>query len=148
MQIMRCALSFLPVLAFAQANVSRHLDDPEQLAGASIDRVLDKHIAHQDGCEPLMIGHGPVPVPDTPEEFQNFTTLYATARIAPTPLGYRPIGQALNASVWGKVFRGVEYLTEYNPALCAKECNANEDCSSFNICVWLLRLARPRQFLG
>lgn len=68
------------------------------------------------------MGHGPPPAINIPEEFQNFTTLFATARIASTPLGYKLVGQheALNGSVYGKVFHGVGYLDEYNPDLCAK----------------------------
>lgn len=81
-----------------------------------------------------MIGHGPVPEPDTPHEFQNFTTLFGNARIASIPLGYKQVGQALNGSVYGKVFEGVQYLDEYDPVLCAQYCNDIEDCTSFNIC--------------
>lgn len=143
MHITRCGFSFLSVITFAQAHVSQHLADPEQLVGASTDRALDNHLTQPGGCDPLVIGHGPVPVPDTPNEFKNFTTLYATARIAPTPLGYRLVGQALNGSVLGLVYHGTEYLDTYDPDLCAKECNGNEDCSSFNICTWLLRLVCP-----
>lgn len=127
----------LPVLCLAQSHLARRLPDPidhgDELE--SPEQGVDHHIASSNAaCEPLLIGHGPVPEPDTPAEFKNFTTLFAAARIAPTPLGYKIVGQALNGSVYGKVFHGIYYLDEYNPEVCAEECNADEDCTSFNIC--------------
>jgi hypothetical protein len=85
-----------------------------------------------------MIGHGPVPKPDTPQAFLNFTELFAKARIASTPLGYKLVASALDTSVSGVAYQGVSFLTQYNPDLCANQCDTNDDCSAFNICKWLL----------
>lgn len=127
-------LSLLPGLCLADLLLARHRPDPTHYTDKSPEAV-DHHIASwTDPCEPLPTGHGPRPAIDTPAEFQNFTTLFATARIASTPLGYKLVGQALNGSVYGKVFRGIYYLEEYDPELCAQECNVIDDCSSFNIC--------------
>ncbi|KUI63702.1 hypothetical protein VM1G_10433 [Cytospora mali] len=71
---------------------------------------------------------------DTPEEFLNFTEFYTTARIATVPLGYNLVGQALNGSVYGQVFRGVQLLTSYDPVSCAGICSGMTFCTSFNIC--------------
>lgn len=139
MQIMCRAVFLLSVLYCIHAPFARHLTGPTHHAEELAGRAINDHIDKRNDCEPQLIGHGPRPDIDTPEEFKNFTTLFATARIASTPLGYRLVGQALNGSVYGKVFHGVEYLDEYNPDLCAEECNAILDCSSFNICMWLLR---------
>lgn len=127
--------SLLSVLCLAQLHLAQRLPRPIDHGDESHGQGIELHTDHlNDACEPLLIGHGPVPEPDTPAEFKNFTTLFAAARIAPTPLGYKIVGQALNGSVYGKVFHGVYYLDEYNPELCAEECNAEEDCTSFNIC--------------
>lgn len=136
MQLIRRGVFLLSVLCtFAQLHLAWHPPDPIYRTDAAPEQAVDNHIAKlSDPCEPQLIGSGPVPDIDTPAEFQNFTTLFAAARIASTPLGYRLVGQALNASVYGKVFHGVYYLEQYDPALCADECNANVDCSSFNIC--------------
>lgn len=128
------AVSLLLGLCLAQLLLARHRPHHTHHTDKSLE-AADHLIANQnDPCEPLPIGHGPRPKIDTPAEFQNFTTLFATARIASTPLGYRLVGQALNGSVYGKVFRGIYYLDEYDPELCAQECNVVGDCSSFNIC--------------
>lgn len=125
----------LSVLCLAQLHLARRLPDPIDHGDKSLEQGVDQHITNLNAaCEPLLIGNGPVPEPDTPAEFKNFTTLFAAARIAPTPLGYKIVGQALNGSVYGKVYHGVYYLDEYDPELCAQECNADEDCTSFNIC--------------
>lgn len=71
---------------------------------------------------------------DTPEEFQNYTGFFTSARIAATPLGYTLVGQTLNGSVYGTVYRGLQYLTSYDPVTCASMCNNIDYCASFNIC--------------
>lgn len=142
MRLMRRAV-VLSVFCFAQLHLARRPHGHVDHCDKSPEQDVHQHTVDLDGaCEPLLIGNGPVADPDTPHEFQNFTTLFATARIASTPLGYRLAGQALNGSVYGKVFHGVEYMNEYNPALCAAECNDNLDCTSFNICRWCLSLGR------
>lgn len=129
------AVSLFSGLCFAQLHLARHHPDPTHHTVKSPEKPVEHHIANQNApCQPLIIGHGPRPEPDTPAEFQNFTTLFAAARIASTPLGYKIVGQALNGSVYGKVLRGIDYLEEYDPAVCAEQCNEIEDCSSFNIC--------------
>lgn len=136
MQLMRRAVLLLSTLSFAHFHLAQHLPDPVHHTDASPGQEINHHTASlTNACEPLMIGHGPLPDIDTPHEFKNFTTLFATARIAPTPLGYKLVGQAQNGSVYGKVYHGVYYLDDYKPELCATECNNNEDCSSFNICM-------------
>lgn len=139
MQIICRAIFLLSVLYCIHAPFAQHLTGSTHHPEESGGQTISNHTAKRNDCEPQLIGHGPRPDTDTPEEFKNFTTLFATARIASTPLGYRLVGQALNGSVYGKVFHGVEYLDEYNPDLCAEECNAILDCSSFNICTQLLR---------
>lgn len=130
------AVSLLLGLCLGHLLLARRLPDPTHHTHKSPEQAIDKHIANgRAPCEPLMIGHGPRPEIDTPAEFQNFTTLFAAARIASTPLGYRLVGQALNGSVYGKVLRGYNYLEQYDPALCAEQCNVMGDCSSFNICM-------------
>lgn len=101
MQIIRLAVFLLLSVCFAQAHVTRPLADPSDHAAEeslAIDRAVNNHTARRTGndCEPLIIGPDPVTSIDTPEEFQNFTTLFATARIASTPLGYELVGQALS----------------------------------------------------
>lgn len=133
---MRRAVFFLlPVFCLVHLHLARHPHHHTHHKDASPGHGIDHQTANSDAaCEPLLIGHGPVPEIDTPHEFKNSTTLFATARIAATPLGYKLVGQALNGSVYGKVFEGVHYLEEYDPVLCAQQCNNIEDCTSFNIC--------------
>lgn len=136
MQLMRCAVFLLSTVCSAHLHLAQYLPGPVHHTDASPEQEINHHTASlNNACEPLMIGNGPVPDIDTPHEFKNFTTLFATARIAPTPLGYKLVGQAQNGSVYGKVYHGVYYLDDYKPELCAAECDDNVDCSSFNICM-------------
>ncbi|KAK2614699.1 hypothetical protein N8I77_001504 [Diaporthe amygdali] len=134
MQLTRCAVLLFSFLSFAHLHLAQQLPNTLYYSNESLHQALNNQSTDANGiCSPERIGAGPRPEVDTPEEFLNFTTLFATARIASTPLGYKLVGQALNGSMYGKVFQGLYYLDEYNPALCASECNEIEDCSAFNV---------------
>ncbi|KAI9773059.1 MAG: hypothetical protein M1840_008179 [Geoglossum simile] len=84
-------------------------------------------------CEPQPPGHGPVPVPDTPDEFLadgNFTTY---AEYAVTPPGYVQSFSNLQGSTGGLGYMGLSTLDSYDVAECAAKCNAAYPCQAFNI---------------
>ncbi|KAL5401893.1 hypothetical protein PMIN06_001010 [Paraphaeosphaeria minitans] len=92
--------------------------------------------ADNSGCTTLSVDSGaPVPGNGSTSAYLNATDLQAAAHNAPTPVGYL---QAFS-NEFGSEHNTEAYLTyfvlnsTYDPNACAALCNANSQCTAFNI---------------
>lgn len=89
---------------------------------------------------------GPVPSPDTPAAFKNFTTFANKANTATTPSGFRRVfvnqTAAAAYSSDGSDYLSTNEFASYNVTQCATSCRATQGCKSFNI----YYQRRPRVF--
>lgn len=79
-------------------------------------------------------GYGPaVHYPDTPDHFENSPQLQAYSVSAKTPTSYTKSFYNLNGSTQLSTYMGLYTLQQYNPDLCASQCNQVSGCLAFNL---------------
>jgi len=96
------------------------------------ERSLEKRYVGDCAAQP--IGSGPISNPDTPAAFLAFASFAASATRAFMPSGYTKSYTNLQAASISYGSLGFTSLASYDPAACAKLCDTNAGCVSFNIC--------------
>ncbi|KAF1837759.1 hypothetical protein BDW02DRAFT_627691 [Decorospora gaudefroyi] len=85
-------------------------------------------------CSPLPLGSGPVPSPDTPEQFQSYAPFSAAATSAITPGDYvQSYSNLLVTFNEPRQFVGYSSLSSYNVSECAAKCDEHSGCNAFSI---------------
>ncbi|USW52741.1 hypothetical protein Slin15195_G060600 [Septoria linicola] len=98
--------------------------------------ILTGSQAQNKSCSsqaPLPQGSGPVASPDTVSAFYALPTIANAATSAPTPANYTVAYTNLEATSNAGGYQGFSLLSSYDVAECARRCNANDGCTSFNI---------------
>ncbi|KAH7128420.1 hypothetical protein B0J11DRAFT_567036 [Dendryphion nanum] len=84
-------------------------------------------------CNPLPLGKGFQPLPDTAFQFVHSTQLADMAKHAPTPDGYNRVFVNLHDSSSASIYLGYDTFDSYNSTLCAEKCNTKAGCIAINI---------------
>src|SRR6187402_3504998 len=78
-------------------------------------------------------GHGPKVTPDTCDAFKAFGSFHASAKAAITPSGYVSTFVDASAIVSSNSYLALFTLNSYDVGLCAKYCDKEKLCTSFNV---------------
>lgn len=84
-------------------------------------------------CKQLPAGQGPVPYPDTPADFLNFSDFSDAATNAGTPVGYQKTFTNLKAANNANGYLGYSTFSTYDVVGCSQKCNSIVGCQAFNI---------------
>lgn len=98
----------------------------------SSERTLEKRYTGNCAAQPA--GFGPIPNPDTSDAFLAYPAFANTANKALIPSGYAKSYTNLQAASISYGSLGFTSLAIYDPNVCAKLCEANAACLSFNLC--------------
>ncbi|KAL9018882.1 MAG: hypothetical protein Q9185_003794 [Variospora sp. 1 TL-2023] len=92
------------------------------------------HLEKRDGdCRPLLLGSGPLSIPDNPQTFSTNPVYSSLALGATTPDGYSSIMQNLDAYLDAPNYISNTTLTSYDTLACASLCNRLVGCQAFNL---------------
>lgn len=89
-------------------------------------------VTKRAACDPQPEGHGPAPEEDTPEAFVDFEEFADVANGASVPSGYKQTFKNLKGSNSAYAYMGHTLLEEYDPAVCAANCDAIDGCSGMS----------------
>jgi hypothetical protein len=84
-------------------------------------------------CKPLPAGLGPVPFPDNPKNFLEFSDFRTAAENAVTPTRYQKTFTNANAANNANGYLGYTTLATYDVDTCSKKCDSIAGCQAFNI---------------
>jgi hypothetical protein len=84
-------------------------------------------------CKPLPAGSGPVPSPDTVENFLKLSDFETAAKGAITPTGYQNTFTNAKAANNANGYLGYTTLATYDVDTCSKKCTGIVGCQAFNI---------------
>lgn len=90
-------------------------------------------VQKRDACDSQWLGHGPVPTPDTVEEFVSYAAFSSAALAAPTPSGYTNTFKNLNAMNNAMGYMGFTLMDTYDVTTCSQKCDAIDGCAAFNV---------------
>ncbi|KAF2873525.1 hypothetical protein BDV95DRAFT_489957, partial [Massariosphaeria phaeospora] len=103
------------------------------LALALAPSTLARPHVHKRECSPLPSGHGPVPDTDSASGFLSYGALTESAKLAGLPRGYTKAFTNLQGSTQGEGYMVHTILDSYSEDACAKQCDSEDRCLSFNI---------------
>jgi hypothetical protein len=84
-------------------------------------------------CKPLPAGLGPVPSPDTVDEFLKMSDFETAAKNAITPTRYQNTFTNAKAANNANGYLGYTTLPTYDVDACSKKCDSIVGCQAFNI---------------
>lgn len=88
-------------------------------------------VAAPGDCRPLRGGSAPVPLPNNPEAFGNYSYYDDVANAVAVPVNHEAFLKAGHATILGEdSYATYRQLDSYDVNACAKACDESKDCAS------------------